>query len=341
MPDPHDHSGHSHDEDLGDHADDESGHAHPQARGSHANHGHSHDHSHGHAHHHADPQSGGRAFVVAIALNTAFVAVEFGFGLLANSTALLADAGHNLSDVLGLVMAWAAVLMSRRTPDLRFTYGLRSSSILAALGNAIFLLVACGAIAWEAVQRFSHPEPIVSGTVMLVAAAGIVVNGVSAWMFMRGSQNDMNVRGAYLHMAGDAAVSLGVVVAGAAIYYTGWLWLDPAVSLVIVLLIVATTWGLLRESLQLSLSGVPRHVDVAAVQAYLQKVPGVASIHDLHIWGISTTETALTVHLVTPGGYPGDAAMDMVTATLRERFGIQHSTLQVEQGTTPHHCVLH
>lgn len=279
--------------------------------------------------------------MIAIALNSVFVVIEFFYGFIANSTALMADAGHNLSDVLGLMLAWGAVMLARRPPNARYTYGLRSSSILAAVANAMFLLLACGAIAWEAVSRFSEPHPVASMTVMLVAAAGIVVNGISAWMFMHGSKGDMNIRGAYLHMAADAAVSLGVVIAGLLMMQTGWYWLDPLFSLVIVAVIVIGTWGLLRESMQLALSAVPRHIDVQAVQKYLSGLPGVASIHDLHIWGMSTTESALTVHLVMPAGYPGDAEVDGIMSALQKTFAIHHSTLQIEQGTTDHTCALH
>ena len=304
----------------------------------------SHDHSgHSHSggHHHGDPNNHGRAFVIAIALNTAFVMIEFSYGYIANSTALMADAGHNLSDVLGLMLAWGAAILARKTPSGRFTYGLRSTSILAALANAMLLLLASGAIAWEAILRFSQP-PVVAGlTVMMVAGIGIVINGLSAWLFMKGSKGDLNIRGAYLHMAADAAVSLGVAVAGLAMLFTGWYWLDPVVSLAIVAVIAIGTWGLLRDSIQLALSAVPAHIDVAAVEAYLRERPGIRDIHDLHIWGMSTTESALTVHLVMPDGYPGDAFMDDIMLTLKERFSVQHSTLQVEQGTTDHACVLH
>lgn len=292
-------------------------------------------------HHHGDPNDHGRAFVIAIALNTVFVVVEFAYGFIANSTALMADAGHNLSDVLGLLLAWGATILARRTPNERYTYGLRSTSILAALANAMFLMVACGAIAWEAMQRFSQP-PVVAGlTVTLVAGLGIVINGLSAWLFVKGSKGDLSIRGAYLHMAADAAVSLGVVVAGATMMFTGWYWLDSVTSLVIVVVIVLGTWGLLRDSVQLALSAVPAHIDVSAVETYLRQSPGVTDVHDLHIWGMSTTESALTVHLVIPEGYPGDAFMDDLMRTLKERFSVQHSTLQVEQGTTDHVCSLH
>ncbi len=270
-----------------------------------------------------------------------FVVVEFVYGFLANSTALMADAGHNLSDVLGLVLALSAVVLARRPPNARFTYGLRSSSILAALANAMFLLLACGAIAWEAVSRFSQPHPVAGLTVTLVAAAGIVVNGFSAWLFLHGSKGDINVRGAYLHMAADAAVSLGVVVAGVLMLQTGWYWLDPLFSLVIVAVIVVGTWGLLRESMQMALSAVPRNIDPRAVERFLLDLPGVTAIHDLHIWAMSTTETALTVHLVIPVGYPGDVVVDGIMADLKQRFSIHHSTLQIEQGTTDHTCMLH
>jgi cobalt-zinc-cadmium efflux system protein len=307
-------------------------------------HNHSHDHcghSHGGGHYHGDQNNHGRAFVIAIALNTTFVVIEFVFGFIAHSTALMADAGHNLSDVLGLLLALGAAILGRKTPSERYTYGMRSSSILAALANAMFLLVACGAIAWEAIQRFSQPVEVAGLTVTLVASIGILINGLSAWLFVRGSKDDLNVRAAYLHMLGDAAVSLGVAVAGIAMMFTGWYWLDPIISLVIVTFIVINTWEVLRESAQLALSAVPPHIDVSAVGAYLRQCRGVTDIHDLHIWGMSTTESALTVHLVMPEGYPGDAFMDDIMQTLKARFSIQHSTLQVEQGTTDHACVLH
>ena len=267
--------------------------------------------------------------------------IEFAYGFIANSTALMADAGHNLSDVLGLLLAWGAAILARKTPSGRFTYGLRSTSILAALANAMFLMVACGAIAWEAIQRFSEPPVVAGWIVTLVAGIGIVVNGLSAWLFVKGSKGDLNIRGAYLHMAADAAVSLGVAVAGVVMMFTGWYWIDPVISLAIVAAILIGTWGLLRESVQLALNAVPPHIDVAEVETYLRECAGVTDIHDLHIWGMSTTESALTVHLVMPEGYPGDAFMDGIMRTLKERYSVQHSTLQVEQGTTDHACVLH
>ncbi len=303
-------------------------------------HHHSHNHAHCGGHHHAPPENYSRAFLIAIALNSIYVAVEFAIGFIANSTALMADAGHNLSDVLGLLLALGATILGRKTPGGRFTYGLRSTSILAALVNAMFLMVVCGAIAWEALHRFWQPPVVAGMTVTLVAGIGILINGLSAWLFARGSKGDLNIRGAYLHMLADALVSLGVVVAGIAMMYTGWYWLDPVLSLVIVIVIVFGTWSLLRESLRLALSAIPEHIDAAAVELYLRQCAGVSEIHDLHIWGMSTTETALTVHLVMPDGYPGDAYMDEITRDLHERFSIQHSTLQVEQGTTSHACAL-
>lgn len=305
---------------------------------SHA-HAHHHGHDHGH-HHHPAPGSHGRAFALAIGLNIAFVAIEFTYGFIANSTALMADAGHNLSDVLGLVLAWGAALLAQRAPNRRYTYGLRGSSILAALGNGLLLMVACGAIAWEAVHRFSSPEPVAGTTVAVVAGIGVIINGFSAWLFLAGSKNDLNIRGAYLHMAADAGLSLGVVIAGLATMASGWDWIDPAVSLVIVLVIVIGTWSLLRESVQLSLAAVPPQIDAQAVQSFLAAQAGVTGVHDLHIWALSTTENALTAHLIMPGEYPGDERIDALVAALRHEFSIHHATLQIEQGTTHHHCAL-
>ena len=306
-------------------------------------HDHSHDHHHGFSHHHhhlPDPAGHGRAFALAIGLNALFVAVEFIYGFIAHSTALMADAGHNLSDVLGLVLAWGAAALAKSAPTHRYTYGLRGSSILAALANGLLLMVACGAIAWEAVQRFTEPAPVQGLTVSIVAAIGVAINGFSAWLFLAGSKGDLNIRGAYLHMAADAALSLGVVISGLAIMATGWTWIDPAVSLAIVVVIVLGTWSLLRESVQLSMAAVPPGVDAGAVHAYLCGQPGVKEVHDLHIWAMSTTENALTAHVVMPGGYPGDGVIDAMVAQLRSDFGIHHCTLQVEEGTTHHGCVL-
>jgi cobalt-zinc-cadmium efflux system protein len=305
-------------------------------------HHHHHDHGHGHHHHHhhGDPADHGRAFAIAIALNAVFVAVEFGYGFLANSTALMADAGHNLSDVLGLMLAWGAAVLAKREPSRRYTYGLRGSSMLAALFNGMLLMVACGAIAWEAVLQLVHPVPVHGTTVSVVAGIGILVNGISALLFMKGSKDDLNIRGAYLHLAADAAISLGVLVSGLVVMFTGWIRLDPLVSLGIVVMIVAGTWSLLKESLRMVMAAVPAGVDSRAVEQYLRARPGVTDVHDLHIWSMSTTETALTAHLVMPGGYPGDVAMDDIARGLREQFSVHHSTLQTELGTTEHACCL-
>lgn len=288
-----------------------------------------HDHGSGDAHGHA-PADFGRAFLVGTALNLGFVIVEAGYGFAANSMALLADAGHNLSDVFGLLIAWGAASLGKRKPTATYTYGLRRSSILAALFNAVFLLIAISIIAYEAIGRFKDPEPVASGTVMIVASIGIVINSITAWMFARGRKGDINVRGAYLHMAADAAVSAGVVVAGLVIGLTGWLWLDAATSLAIVAIIFVGTWGLLRDSIAMSMDKVPAGISPAEVNAALLSLPGVTRVHDLHIWPMSTTEVALTCHLVVPGGAPGDLFLRDAAAMLRGRFSINHSTIQVE-----------
>lgn len=298
-------------------------------------HRHDHDRDHaGHAHgpagHVHAPASFGTAFVIGIALNTAFVIAEVIFGYASNSMALVADAGHNLSDVLGLVVAWIATILSRRAPTARYTYGLRGSSILAALFNAVFLLVAVGAIGWEAIQRLLRPEPVAGMTVIVVAAIGIVVNGFTAYLFASGRKGDLNIRGAYLHMAADAVVSAGVVIAGSIILFTGWIWLDAATSLAISAVIVWGTWSLLRDSMAMSLNAVPPHIDPAAVRAYLEKCAGVVQVHDLHIWPMSTTEVALTCHMVIPAGHPADAFLMATAHHLKQGFGIQHATLQIE-----------
>lgn len=309
-------------------------------------HDHEGPHEGGHAHeikrhhHHAVPNGYGGAFVLAIALNTGFVIVEFGFGLIAHSTALMADAGHNLSDVLGLLLAWGATLLAKKQPGGRYTYGLRSTSILAALANAMLLLVACGAIAWEAVRRFSDPPEVAGLTVSIVALAGVVINLVSAWLFMTGGKEDLNIRAAFMHMAADAAVSLGVVIAGLLMFYSGWLWLDPVVSLLIVAVVLIGTWGLLRDSVQLSLSAVPAHIDLQKVQQFLAGLPGVTAVYDLHIWGMSTTENALTVHLIMPEGSPGDSFIEDVSHELEERFAIHHSTVQIQRSSLQRKCAL-
>ncbi len=308
--DHHDHHGHDHARDDGDHG-----------------------HSHGAGHVHA-PASFGRAFAIGVALNSGFVILEVVYGLLSNSVALLADAGHNLGDVLGLLVAWTASVLVRRAPSARFTYGLRGSSILAALFNAIFLLLTVGAISWEAIQRFSNPAPVSGKTVMIVATVGIIINGVTAWLFASGRKGDLNLRGAFAHMAADALVSAGVVIAGLVIVLTGWLWLDPFVSLAINAVIVWGTWGLLRDSVGMSMAAVPIQIDPADVRRFLEARPGVASLHDLHIWPMSTTEIALTCHLVMPDGHPGDAFIHGLCDELRARFKINHATIQIEVDKT-------
>ena len=314
----------------------------PSAAGDGAGQDHAgHDHSsHSHAGHSHGPASYGRAFAIGTALNVGFVAVEAFFGLRAHSMALLADAGHNLSDVLGLLVAWGGTVLALQGPTRRRTYGMRSSTILAALANAVFLLVAVGGIAWEAVRRFQNPEPVAGGVVAGVAAVGIVINAATALLFMSGRKRDLNLRGAYLHMAADAAVSAGVVVAGLLIAATGWQWLDPTISLVIVLVIAGATWGLLRDSVNLALHAVPAHIDHAAVEAYLRALPGVTEVHDLHIWGMSTTDVALTAHLIRPELCDDDALLVDVQRVLHERYAIAHSTVQIERGHGPHDCRL-
>lgn len=300
-------------------------------------HVHPHGHRRGHAHAHRDF---GRAFALGIAINLAYVVVEAAVGLLAGSLALLADAGHNLADVLGLGLSWGAAILGRRQPSRRFTYGLRSSSILAALGNAIILLVVTGGIAWEGVRRLTEPVAVSGGIVAWVAAVGIFVNGGTALLFARGRSRDLNVKSAFLHMLADALIAAGVVAAGIAIAVTGWQWLDPVMGLVVSATIIYGTWGLLRDSMRLALNAVPEGIDTGAVRAHLAALPGVREVHDLHIWGMSTTETALTCHLVMPGGHPGDAVLGQVTRDLDERFGIHHATIQIELADSEEVCAL-
>jgi cobalt-zinc-cadmium efflux system protein len=289
---------------------------------------------HGHAH-----SNNGRAFAIGITVNLAYLAGEAIAGIFSGSLALLADAGHNVGDVLGLSLSWGAALLGRRQPSGRFTYGLRSSSILAALVNAIILLVVTGGIAWEGIWRLAHPVPVASGIVVAVAAVGIFVNGGTALLFASGT-GDLNVKSAFLHLAADALVTAGVVAAGIAIWFTGRLWLDAAVSLVVSAVIVISTWGLLKSAIGLALNAVPEGVDAAAVRSYLLAVPGVTGLHDLHIWGMSTTETALTCHLIMPGGHPGDAALNELAQQLHRRFGIHHATIQIELADTDEACAL-
>ena len=310
-------------------------HGHGQPDHGHAHHGHDHAH-HGHAGHPHAPANFDRAFAIGIALNIGFVAVEAFYGWRINSLALLADAGHNLSDVAGLVLAWGGALAGRLRPDARHTYGWKRASILAALVNALLLLVAMGALAWEAVQRLGSPAPMQGWTIIAVAGVGIVINTATALLFMRGSADDLNLRGAYLHMAADALVSAGVVVAGVLALAFGWAWLDPVVGLLIAAVIVWGTWDLFRQSLHLLFDGVPAQVDIHGVQALLTALPGVARVHDLHVWAIATTELALTAQLVMPDGPADDALLQRATTQLQQRFGIGHVTLQaVREPFTP------
>jgi cobalt-zinc-cadmium efflux system protein len=322
------------------------GEAHHHGESPHGSHDHAHEHDHGHDHGHSQglghghaPASFGAAFAIGIALNAGFVLVEALYGALGHSVALFADAGHNLGDVLGLAVAWLANVLAKRAPSDRFTYGLRGSSILAALFNAVLLLVTVGAISWEALRRLGAPEPVAGQTVMIVAAVGIFVNGFTAWLFAAGGGKDINVRGVFLHMASDALTSAGVVVAGFVILLTGWVWLDPIVSLVINAAIVWATWGLLRSSLDMSMAAVPSNVDPSAVRAFISARPGVVDLHDLHIWPMSTTEIALTCHVVMAGGHPGDAFLQALARDLATRFGINHPTVQIEIDPQAH-CAL-
>jgi cobalt-zinc-cadmium efflux system protein len=300
---------------------------------AHAHHGHAHGHHHDHGHHHA-PKDFGRAFLVAVVLNSVLVAGEAIAGLWFGSLALLADAGHNLSDVLALLLAWTAAVLARRAPTGRRTYGLRKASILASLANAALLLVAVGVIVSEAVRRLGAPTEVPVLPVMIVAGVGAVLNTLTALMFMRGGAHDINIRGAFLHMAADAGVSLAVVVGAAIMALTGLLWIDPALSLLIAVVIVIGTWDLLRESMNLALDAAPKGVDVAAVRVWLERLPGVVDVHDLHIWAMSTTETALTAHLTRPANDDGDGFLHEACEGLARRFGIGHATLQVETGPT-------
>jgi cobalt-zinc-cadmium efflux system protein len=335
---PHDQaSRHNDHDDHEDHGHDDHGHD---------GHAHSHDHDHGHAgHSHAGhghvhaPTNFGPRFLIAAGLNAAFIVGEVVFGLRANSLALLADAGHNFSDAIGLVMAWAAWWLARRAPQPSFTYGFRGASIMAALLNALLLLVAIGGIVWEAIQRLTVPEATQGGIVMWVAAAGILVNGFTAWLFM-GGQKDLNVKAAFAHLLSDAVISACVVVTGLIMLKTGWVWLDPVVGLVVSAVIVWGTWGLLRDAVKLSLQGVPSGIDFDRVKAYLAGLPGVKEVHDLHIWGMSTTEVALTAHIMMPDGHPGDAFLHQVCKVLKDKHGIIHATVQIEMGDDHHTCAL-
>ena len=310
---------------------------------AHTHHGHD-DSDHGHHshdhHHHVLSDELGLIFGISIALNLGFVLIETVFGFISHSMALLADAGHNFSDVLGLAAAWGANVLAARQPSARYTYGLRSSSILAALLNAIILLIAVGGIVVEAVQRLIAPSPVGGVTIVVVACAGVLVNGAAAWLLGRRQHGDLNVQSAFAHMLGDALVSVGVALSGAVILWSGWLWVDPAVSIVVSIVIVFGTWRLLRRSLDMALQAVPAGIDPGAVRVHLLQVSGVSEVHDLHIWPMSTTTTALTAHLIMPAGHPGDACLADVAASLQKRFGIEHATIQVETGDPAHPCVL-
>jgi cobalt-zinc-cadmium efflux system protein len=296
-----------------------------------------HSHQHGHSHSHP-PSTYGRAFAFGIILNTAFIVVEVVYGFISHSLALVADAGHNISDVLGLFLAWGATALGRRAATERHSYGLKRSTVLAALANAVFLLVAVGAIILEAIQRFNTPSAIAAETVIWVAMVGIVINAGTAMMFMSGRKVDLNIRGAFLHMAADAVISAGVVAGGIIIMFTGLHWVDPALSLTISAIIVYSAWQLLRDSLNLALDAVPEGIDVAAVRDYLIGLPSVTNMHHLHIWGLSTTESALTVHLVLADDQRNDKLLHHINHDLHERFGIGHATIQFETASEAAGC---
>lgn len=317
-----------------------SGHEHDPSCSGHDHRGHAHGHHHGHGGRSHAPASFGRAFAIGTALNALFVATQAAFGVAAHSMALLADAVHNLGDVLGLLLAWGAAVLARSRPTAGRTYGWGRGTILASLTNAVVLLLGCGAIAVEAVRRFASPGSVGGETVAWVAALGILVNGATALLFMRGRKDDLNVRGAFLHMASDAAVSAGVVVSGLLIALTGWRWLDPATSLAIVAAVTAGTWGLLRDSANLAMDAVPEGIEAGQVEAALRSLPGVVEVHDLHIWGLSTTETALTAHLVQDGSGEAGSLLRLAASRVRERFRIGHATFQVETAEVAQACEL-
>jgi cobalt-zinc-cadmium efflux system protein len=310
------------------HDADDCAHDHAHDQGRHR------EHDHGHHHHHLAPEDMGRAFLIGVVLNTGFVAAEIAVGLWTQSLSLLADAGHNLSDVLSLLLAWGAVVLARRAPAGRRTYGLGKATILASLANAVLLLVAVGVIVSEAFHRLREPAPVATDLVMLTAGLGVIINGATALLFMRGSHSDLNVRGAFLHMAADAGVSLAVVIGAFAMSRTGLLWIDPALGLLIAAVIVVGTWGLLRDSVDLALDAAPRGVDVEAVSAWLRGLPGVEDVHDLHVWALSTTETAMTAHILRPTNSDADAFLHTACEGLERRFGIGHATLQIETDAT-------
>ena len=301
---------------------------------------HDHDHSHSHHGHHHAPKNYNRAFFIGIALNSIFVIIEGLYGYLSHSLALMADAGHNLSDVAGLIIAWGAFWLTSKKPTAKYTFGLRKSSILSALINAIFLMIAVGIIIWEAIHRLWNPTNIESSTVMIVAGIGIVINTITALLFFKDKDDDINLRGAYLHMAADALISLGVVIAALVIHFTKWNWLDPIISIVISLIIIYGTWDLLKDSLRLSMDAVPSGIDPAAVKKYLESIEDVVEVHDLHIWAMSTTETAMMVHLSMKNSVVNNQKLANIGQNLKKQFKIHHSTIQVELYDEKFHCHL-
>lgn len=291
-----------------------------------------------HNHNHSNSQNFNKAFIIGIILNVIYIVVEVVYGLIINSMALLADAGHNFSDVLGLLLAWGAAYLAKTATTEKRTYGFRKSTILAALFNAILLMIAVGAITIEAVRKLIYPVPVQGQTMMIVAGIGFVINAITAFLFMKGRDKDLNIKGAFLHMAADAGVSLGVVLAGLIIFSTGWLWVDPAISLVIVLVITIGTWGLMKDSFYLSMDAVPKGINLKEVGNYLKSINGVEEVHDLHVWAMSTTEVALTAHLVIPNVTKDDFFLKKICGELHNRFGIEHSTIQIEKSAQSSNC---
>ncbi len=296
---------------------------------------------HNHNHSNISAQNFNKAFFIGIVLNVAYIIVEVVYGLIINSMALLADAGHNFSDVLGLALAWGAAYLAKTEITEKRTYGMRKSTILAALFNAIILMIAVGAITIEAIRKLIYPEPVQGSTMMIVAGIGFIINALTAFLFMKGREKDLNIKGAFLHMAADAGVSLGVVLAGLIIISTGWMWVDPAISLIIVLVITIGTWGLLKDSFHLSMDAVPKEIDLKKVGNYLKSIEGVKEVHDLHVWAMSTTEIALTAHLVIPEGTKNDFFLKEICAELQKKFEIVHSTIQIEKSAQNANCEYH
>jgi cobalt-zinc-cadmium efflux system protein len=305
---------------------------------SHSHHDHPHSHNHSHGHHHV-PQSFNFAFIIAVSLNLAFTLFQVVFAFLAHSTSLLADAAHNFGDVFGLVLAWGASWLLTLPARKRYSYGFKRTTILAALTNALILVATSALISYEAIYKLFHLTQVNGQLVIIVAAIGIVINGGTAMLFMRGANEDLNIKGAFLHLMGDALISIGVVVAGALILWTGYVWIDPLVGLLIVIIILIGTWGLLRDSVSLILDAIPRNVDQEGITQFLANLPGVKAVHDLHIWGLSTKEIALTAHLVVPESVLSDAEYENINTTLKQQFRIDHVTIQVERGSKEHPCV--